>query len=92
MEVTGGGQAGSRIEVRMPAQKGQLVPFIEVFTKAGSDIVSVSITSDQDGEHAFVDLKERGGDEMLNKTRPRSNGKCRNLSISTQRPRPNTYI
>lgn len=65
VEVTGGGQAGSRIEARMPAQKGQLVPFIKVFTNSGSDIVSVSITSDQDGEHAFVDLKERGGDEML---------------------------
>jgi len=65
VEVTGGGQVGSRIEVRMPDQKGQLAPFIEVFTKADSDIVSVSITYDQDGEHGFVELKERGGDESL---------------------------
>jgi acetoin utilization protein AcuB len=65
VEITGGGQTGSRIEARMPDQKGQLVPFIEVFTNADSYIVSVSITYDQDGEHAFVDLKERGGDESL---------------------------
>jgi acetoin utilization protein AcuB len=63
VDVTGGGQAGSRIEVRMPDQKGQLAPFIAAFTQAGSYIVSVSITYDKDGEHAFVDIKERGGDE-----------------------------
>jgi len=63
VDVTGGGQAGSRIEARMPDQKGQLVPFIEAFTAAGSYIVSVAITYDKDGEHAFVDIKERGGIE-----------------------------
>jgi len=63
IDVTGGGQPGSRISVRMPDQKGQLVPFISAFNKANSYIVSVAITYDQDGEHAIVDLKERGGDE-----------------------------
>ena len=63
IDITGGGQAGSRIEARMPDQKGQLAPFIEAFTKADSYIVSVAITYDKDGEHAFVDIKERGGDE-----------------------------
>jgi acetoin utilization protein AcuB len=63
VDITGGGQAGSRIEARMPDQKGQLAPFIEAFTNADSYIVSVAITYDKDGEHAFVDIKERGGDE-----------------------------
>jgi len=62
VDITGGGQAGSRIEARMPDQKGQLAPFIKAFTDAGSYIVSVAITYDKDGEHAFVDIKERGGD------------------------------
>jgi acetoin utilization protein AcuB len=65
VDITGGGQAGSRIEARMPDQKGQLAPFIEAFTNADSYIVSVAITYDQDGEHAFVDLKERGGNESI---------------------------
>jgi acetoin utilization protein AcuB len=68
VDITGGGQAGSRIEARMPDQKGQLAPFIEAFSKAGSYIVSVAITYDKDGEHAYVDIKERGGDEALIKT------------------------
>ncbi len=69
VDITGGGQAGSRIEARMPDQKGQLAPFIEALSKAGSYIVSVAITYDKDGEHAYVDVKERGGDEMEIRTR-----------------------
>jgi len=65
VEITGGGQTGSRIEARMPDQKGQLAPFIEAFTKADSYIVSVAISYEQDGEHAIVNLKERGGDESI---------------------------
>jgi acetoin utilization protein AcuB len=65
VDITGGSQSGSRIEVRMPDQKGRLAPFIEAFAKADSYIVSVTITYDHDGEHAFVDIKERGGDEMM---------------------------
>ena len=63
VEITGGSQAGSRIEVRMPDQKGQLAPFIDALTRADSYIVSVTITYDQDGEHGYVDVKERGGNE-----------------------------
>jgi len=63
VDITGGDQAGSRIEARMPDQKGTLAPFIDAITKANSYIVSVAITYDQDGEHAYVDVKERGGDE-----------------------------
>ena len=65
VEITGGGQTGSRIEARMPDQKGQLAPFIEAFTIADSYIVSVTISYEQDGEHAIVNLKERGGDEGI---------------------------
>jgi acetoin utilization protein AcuB len=65
VEVTGGGQAGTRIEARMPDQKGGLAPFIQAFTDADSYIVSVAITYEESGDHAFVDLKERGGDETI---------------------------
>jgi hypothetical protein len=68
----------------MPDQKGQLVPFIKAFTDAGSYIVSVSITYDQDGEHAFVDLKERGGDEILIKEKI---DKLGNVEILEFRPK-----
>ena len=63
VDITGGNQPGSRIEARMPDQKGKLAPFIAAITGAGSYIVSVTITYDHDGEHAYVDVKERGGDE-----------------------------
>ncbi len=63
VEVTGGGQAGARIEARMPDRKGQLAPFIQAITNAGSYIVSVAISYEESGDHAFVDLKERGGNE-----------------------------
>lgn len=65
VEVTGGGQAGSRIEVRMPDKKGYLAKFVNVFAEADSYIVSVAITYDDSGEFCYVDLKERGGDEKL---------------------------
>jgi acetoin utilization protein AcuB len=84
VDVTGGGQSGSRIEARMPDQKGQLAPLIKAFTDAGSYIVSVSITYDQDGEHAFVDLKERGGDENLIKEKINEMG---NVEILEFRPK-----
>ena len=68
IEVTGGGQVGSRIEARMVDQKGKLAPIIDAFTRADSYIVSVTITYDIDGEHAYVDIKERGGDESKLRT------------------------
>jgi acetoin utilization protein AcuB len=65
VEVTGGGQAGSRVEVRMPDEKGYLAKFVNAFAEADSYIVSVAITYDDTGEYCYVDLKERGGDEEL---------------------------
>ena len=63
VEITGGTQSGSRIEVRMPNQQGQLAPFIQVLSNAGSYIVSVAITHDESGEYGYAEVKERGGDE-----------------------------
>ena len=63
VEITGGTQAGSRIEARMPDQKGQLAPFIQALSNPDSYIVSVAISYEESGEHGYVDVKERGGDE-----------------------------
>jgi acetoin utilization protein AcuB len=63
VEITGGTQAGSRIEARMPDQKGQLAPFIQALSNAGSYIVSVAISYEESGDYGYVDIKERGGDE-----------------------------
>ena len=63
IEVTGGGQAGSRIEVKVPDQKGLLGPLVQAFSNADSYIVSVVITHDETGDFAYVNLKERGGSE-----------------------------
>ena len=61
VEITGGGQSGSRIEAKMPIQKGHLAPFVQALTNAGSFIVSLSISNDED--YGYVDVKERGGNE-----------------------------
>ncbi|MFN2160091.1 MAG: CBS domain-containing protein [Anaerolineales bacterium] len=63
VEITGGTQAGSRIEARMPDQRGQLAPFVQALTDAGSFIVSVAITRDESSGYAHAEVKERGGDE-----------------------------
>ncbi len=62
VEITGGGQAGTHIEARMPDQPGKLAPFIQAITDAGSYIVSVVLSYNEDG-YGNVDVKERGGDE-----------------------------
>ena len=61
VEITGGGQSGSRIEAKIPIQKGHLAPFVQALTNANSFIVSLSIANDED--HGYIDVKERGGDE-----------------------------
>lgn len=62
VEITGGGQAGTHIEARVPDEPGQLAPFIQAITNAGSYIVSVVLTYSEDG-YGNVDVKERSGDE-----------------------------
>jgi len=61
IEITGGGQSGTRIEAKMPIQKGHLAPFVQALTNAGSFIVSLAISNDD--EYGYLDVKERGGDE-----------------------------
>ena len=61
VEITGGGQSGSRIETKMPIQKGHLAPFVQALTNAGSFIVSLAISNDEN--YGYLDVKERGGNE-----------------------------
>jgi acetoin utilization protein AcuB len=62
IEITGGGQSGTRIEAKIPNQKGHLAPFLQALSNAGSFIVSLAITS-EDADYGFMDVKERGGKE-----------------------------
>ncbi len=62
IEITGGNQPGTRIEARMPNQKGHLAPFIQALSNAGSFIVSLAITN-EDSNYGDIDVKERGGKE-----------------------------
>ncbi len=63
VEITGGGQAGTRLEAKVPDQKGQLAALTQALANAGAYIVSVAISYDDSGSYSYVDLKERGGDE-----------------------------
>jgi acetoin utilization protein AcuB len=62
VEITGGVQPGTRIEAKLPNQKGHLAPFIQALSNAGSYIVSVTLSNNED-EYGFWDVKERGGKE-----------------------------
>ena len=64
VEITGGGQAGTRLEAKVPDQKGQLAALTQALTEAGAYIVLVAISYDDSGDYSYVDLKERGGDEQ----------------------------
>jgi acetoin utilization protein AcuB len=63
IEITGGGQPGTRIEARLPNQKGHLAPFIQALSNAGSYIVSLSISNNENPDYGYMDVKERGGNE-----------------------------
>lgn len=62
VEITGGVQPGTRVEAKLPNQKGHLAPFIQALSNAGSYIVSVTLSNNED-EYGFWDVKERGGNE-----------------------------
>ncbi|CAG0969781.1 hypothetical protein ANAEL_01114 [Anaerolineales bacterium] len=62
VEITGGVQPGTRIEAKLPNQKGHLAPFIQALSNAGSYIVSVTLSNNED-EYGYWDVKERGGNE-----------------------------
>ena len=63
VEVTGGGESGTRIEVKLPNVMGQLAGFTKAVTDSGGWIVSLVMTYDESGEYFYIDTKERGGDE-----------------------------
>jgi acetoin utilization protein AcuB len=63
VEVTGGGESGTRIEAKLPNVMGQLAAFTKAATDAGAWIVSLALTYDESGEYFYIDMKERGGDE-----------------------------
>jgi len=62
VEITGGGQSGTRIEAKLPNQKGHLAPFIQALSNAGCFIVSLAI-SNESPDYGYIDVKERGGNE-----------------------------
>jgi acetoin utilization protein AcuB len=63
IEITGGDQPGTRIEAKLPNQKGHLAPFIQALSNAGSYIVSLAISSNENPDYGYMDVKERGGNE-----------------------------
>lgn len=63
VEVTGGGESGTRIEAKLPNVMGQLAGFTQAVTNSGGWIVSLAMTYDESGEYFYIDMKERGGDE-----------------------------
>jgi len=62
IEVMGGGQPGTHVEMELPDEKGVLATILGAMAAADSSIVSVSVFNDRPG-YAIVDIKERGGDE-----------------------------
>jgi acetoin utilization protein AcuB len=63
VEVTGGGESGTRVEAKLPNVMGQLAAFTKAVTESGAWIVSLALTYDESGDFFFIDMKERGGDE-----------------------------
>lgn len=63
VEVSGGGEPGTRIEAKMPNKMGQLAGFTQAITNAGSWIVAITISYDDTGDYFYADVKERGGDQ-----------------------------
>ena len=63
IEITGGDQPGTRIEAKLPNQKGHLAPFIQALSNAGSYIVSLAISNNENPDYGYMDVKERGGNE-----------------------------
>jgi acetoin utilization protein AcuB len=63
VEMTGGGESGTRIEAKLPNVMGQLAAFTKAVTDSGGWIVSLALSYDESGEFFYIDMKERGGDE-----------------------------
>jgi len=63
VEISGGGQPGTRIEIKMPDKKGELAKIIQAFANSGSYIVSVTLSYEKGEPVCIADIKERDGDE-----------------------------
>ena len=63
VEITGGGESGTRIEAKLPNVMGQLAGFTKAVTDSGGWIVSLALTYDESGDYFYIDMKERGGNE-----------------------------
>lgn len=82
IEVTGGGESGTRIEAKLPNIKGQLADFTRVVADAGSWIVSLTLTYEESGEYFYIDIKERGGDENMIRSELDKMGSVENIQFN----------
>lgn len=60
VEVLGGGQPGSRVEIQMDDQKGMLAQAASAFSEAGSYIYSLTSFQDESGKYTLASVKETG--------------------------------
>jgi len=60
VEITGGTQSGTHLEIKTPDKKGELAKLSQAFANADSYIVSVAITYPESNDSAYLDIKERG--------------------------------
>lgn len=62
VEIMGGGEPGSRIDVQVADKKGQFAAAATAFSDAGSYIISITTFKDESGRYTIASFKERGGD------------------------------
>ena len=63
VEITGGSQVGTSVEIKLPDKKGELAKLTKAFANAGGYIASVAITYSESSNYAYVDIKEHGSNE-----------------------------
>jgi acetoin utilization protein AcuB len=63
VEVMGGGEPGTRIDVRVPDEPGVLATIAKAIADLGANIVSVTTFEDADTSRTIVSIKATGGDE-----------------------------
>jgi acetoin utilization protein AcuB len=62
VEIMGGGEPGSRIDVQVADKKGQFAAAAQAFNDAGSYIISIATFKDESGSYTIASFKERGAD------------------------------
>lgn len=63
IEVLGGGEAGLRVDVRLPDKTGQLAKIARAVADAGGNILALTQFRDVDAGFAEMTIKEQGADE-----------------------------